>query len=139
MFTKQDTGKDGIRYNMTRLVEDCMRRSPDRIVLGEVRNGAAFSMLKAWNTGHPGGCCTVHANSALQGLTRIKSLAEENKDAAGGINNLIGEAIDVVVCISHTDLGNGRRGRIINDVIAVDSYDEARHQFIYSVIPRDGQ
>ena len=139
MFTKQDTGKDGIRYNMTRLVEDCMRRSPDRIVLGEVRNGAAFSMLKAWNTGHPGGCCTVHANSALQGLTRIKSLAEENKDAAGGINNLIGEAIDVVVCISHTDLGNGRRGRIINDVIAVDSYDEARHRFIYSVIPRDGQ
>ena len=124
---------------MTRLVEDCMRRSPDRIVLGEVRNGAAFSMLKAWNTGHPGGCCTVHANSALQGLTRIKSLAEENKDAAGGINNLIGEAIDVVVCISHTDLGNGRRGRIIKDVIAVDSYDEARHQFIYSVIPRDGQ
>ena len=139
MFTKQDTGKDGIRYNMTKLVEDCMRRSPDRIVLGEVRNGAAFSMLKAWNTGHPGGCCTVHANSALQGLTRIKSLAEENKDAAGGINNLIGEAIDVVVCISHTDLGNGRRGRIIQEVIAVDSYDEVRHQFIYSVIPRDGQ
>ena len=139
MFTKQDTGKDVIRYNMTKLVEDCMRRSPDRIVLGEVRNGAAFSMLKAWNTGHPGGCCTVHANSAIQGLTRIKSLAEENKDAAGGINNLIGEAIDVVVCISHTDPGNGRRGRIIQEVIAVDSYDEARHRFIYSVIPRDGQ
>lgn len=138
MFTKQEIGKDGIKYDMTKLVEDCMRRSPDRIILGEVRNGAAYSMLKAWNTGHPGGCCTVHANSSVQGLTRIKSLAEENEDAAGGINNLIGEAIDVVVCINHTDLGNGKRGRIINDMIAVDSFDEFQHKFIYTVIPRNG-
>ena len=38
MFTKQDTGSGGIKYNMTRLLADCMRRSPDRIVVGEVRH-----------------------------------------------------------------------------------------------------
>ena len=71
----------------------------------------------------------MHANSALQGLTRIKSLAEENEDAAGGINNLIGEAIDVVVCISHTDLGNGRRGRIIQEVFALVMANDKEKRF----------
>jgi len=39
-----------------------MRLRPDRIIVGEVRGGEALSLLKAWNTGHPGGICTVHAN-----------------------------------------------------------------------------
>ncbi|PWM76989.1 MAG: conjugal transfer protein TrbB [Phascolarctobacterium sp.] len=131
MFTKQDTGSaSGIRYNMTRLLADCMRRSPDRIVVGEVRDGAAYTMLKAWNTGHEGGACTVHANSAEQGLTRIKSLAQEDPDAAGDIKELIGDAIDIVVSIVHVDLGGGRKGRRINDVIEVNSYDGLNDKYI---------
>ena len=130
MFTKQDTGSGGIMYNMTRLLADCMRRSPDRIVVGEVRDGAAYTMLKAWNTGHEGGACTVHANSAEQGLTRIKSLAQEDPDAAGDIKELIGEAIDIVVSIVHVDLGGGRKGRRINDVIEVNGYDGIKDKYI---------
>lgn len=130
MFTKQDTGSGGIKYNMTRLLADCMRRSPDRIVVGEVRDGAAYTMLKAWNTGHEGGACTVHANSAEQGLTRIKSLAQEDPDAAGDIKELIGEAIDIVVSIVHVDLGGGRKGRRINDVIEVNGYDGIKDKYI---------
>ena len=130
MFTKQDTGSCGIKYNMTRLLADCMRRSPDRIVVGEVRDGAAYTMLKAWNTGHEGGACTVHANSAEQGLTRIKSLAQEDPDAAGDIKELIGEAIDIVVSIVHVDLGGGRKGRRINDVIEVNGYDGIKDKYI---------
>lgn len=130
MFTKQDTGTGGIKYNMTRLLADCMRRSPDRIVVGEVRDGAAYTMLKAWNTGHEGGACTVHANSAEQGLTRIKSLAQEDPDAAGDIKELIGEAIDIVVSIVHVDLGGGRKGRRINDVIEVNGYDGIKDKYI---------
>ncbi|MBQ7479778.1 MAG: Flp pilus assembly complex ATPase component TadA [Selenomonadaceae bacterium] len=123
MFTKQDTGQGGIRYNMTRLLADCMRRSPDRIVVGEVRDGAAYTMLKAWNTGHEGGACTVHANGAVEGLTRIKSLAQEDPDAAGDIKELIGEAVDVVIAISHVELTDGRKSRIVKDVIEVSGYD----------------
>lgn len=130
MFTKQDTGSGGIKYNMTRLLADCMRRSPDRIVVGEVRDGAAYTMLKAWNTGHEGGACTVHANSAEQGLTRIKSLAQEDPDAAGDIKELIGEAIDIVVSIVHVDLGGGRKGRRINDIIEVNGYDGIKDKYI---------
>lgn len=129
MFTKQDTGDSKIRYNMTRLLADCMRRSPDRIVVGEVRDGAAYTMLKAWNTGHPGGACTVHADDTEKGLTRIKSLAQEDRDAAGDVKELIGEAIDVVVAIQHVELPDGRKSRIVSDIIEVKSYDPVRQQY----------
>ena len=134
MFTKQDTGKDGAKYNMTRLLADCMRRSPERIVVGEVRDGAAYTMLKAWNTGHEGGACTVHANDAVAGLTRIKSLAQEDPEAAGDIKELIGEVIDVVISISHVDLGNGKKSRVIKDIIEVQGYDSLKDKYIYEHI-----
>ena len=49
--------------DMLRLLKATMRLRPDRIIVGEVRGGEALALLKAWNTGHPGGVCTVHANS----------------------------------------------------------------------------
>ena len=59
-----------------------MRLRPDRIIVGEVRGGEALALLKAWNTGHPGGVCTVHANSARAGLNRVEQLiAEVEPDA----------------------------------------------------------
>ena len=137
MYTKQETGKDKIIYNMTRLLADCMRRSPDRIIVGEVRDGAAYTMLKAWNTGHPGGACTVHANDAESGLTRIKSLAQEDKNATGDLKELIGEAIDVVVSIVHIDLGGGKKNRKINDIIELKTYDSKEDRYIFKHIKED--
>lgn len=137
MYTKQDTPKDGIRYNMTRLLADCMRRSPDRIVLGEVRDGAAYTMLKAWNTGHEGGACTVHANNAEQGLTRIKSLAREDHDATSDLEELIGEAIDIVVSIVHVEYADGRKGRKVNDIIEVHGYDNVHKAYILKHIKEE--
>ncbi|GAB5377768.1 MAG: hypothetical protein AcusKO_42300 [Acuticoccus sp.] len=46
-------------------------------VVGEVRGAEALDMLKAWNTGHPGGITTLHANSALAGLYRLEQLIQE--------------------------------------------------------------
>ncbi len=137
MFTKQETNKIGIKYNMTRLLADCMRRSPDRIVLGEVRDGAAYTMLKAWNTGHEGGACTVHANDAERGLSRILALAEENSESPTNENTLkklIADAIDVVVSIVFTDLGNGRKGRKVNEIITVEDYDSRNDKYLINHI-----
>ncbi len=50
------------------LVRSTLRLRPDRIIVGEVRGPEALDMLKAWNTGHPGGITTVHANSAEAAL-----------------------------------------------------------------------
>ena len=62
-------------------------------------------MLKAWNTGHPGGIATVHANSAASALTRIEQLVQESVVTVP--RRLIAEAIDLVVFIEGR--GTGRR------------------------------
>ncbi|MGB5573723.1 MAG: ATPase, T2SS/T4P/T4SS family, partial [Thermoanaerobaculia bacterium] len=59
------------------LVRAAIRLRPDRIIIGEVRGAEALDLLKAWNTGNPGGCATVHANSAAEALTRLDQLAQE--------------------------------------------------------------
>lgn len=85
------------------LVRSTLRLRPDRIVVGEVRGAEALDMLKAWNTGHPGGLATVHANSALGGLHRLEQLAGEAAQLVP--RQTIAEAIDVVVFIERTPTG----------------------------------
>lgn len=80
------------------LVRSTLRLRPDRIVVGEVRGIEALDMLKAWNTGHPGGIATVHANSASSALHRIEQLVQEA--VASVPRPLIAEAIDIIVFIS---------------------------------------
>src|ERR1700732_5349419 len=63
--------------DMTRLVRATMRLRPDRIIIGEVRGKEALALLKAWNTGHPGGVTTLPANSASAARLRLLSLVEE--------------------------------------------------------------
>lgn len=83
------------------LVRSTLRLRPDRIIVGEVRGGEALDLLKAWNTGHPGGITTVHANSAAGALSRLEQLVLE---AARDVpRTLIGEAVDIVVFMSRAN------------------------------------
>ena len=84
--------------SMADLVRSTLRLRPDRIVVGEVRGVEALDMLKAWNTGHPGGIATVHANSASSALYRLEQLVEEA--VATVPRRLIADAIDLVVFIA---------------------------------------
>ncbi len=84
-------------YTWQNAIADAMRLRPDRIVVGEVRDGAALELLKAWNTGHPGGVATVHANDAPGALERICQLVEEVLPAAP--RRFVAETINVVVHI----------------------------------------
>jgi type IV secretion system protein VirB11 len=97
------------------LVEACMRLNPDRILFGEVINGAALDLLKSWNTGHPGGLSTIHANSALGGLFRMQALISEV--SVTPMHELIGEAVDLCIFIQ---AGKTRR---ITQVAEVHGYD----------------
>ena len=87
------------------LVRSTLRLRPDRIIVGEVRGSEALDMLKAWNTGHPGGITTLHANSAHAGLYRLEQLIQEAVVTVP--RRLIAEAIDVVVFLKGR--GSGRR------------------------------
>lgn len=95
------------------LVRDALRMRPDRIVVGEMRDGAAvLETLKSWNTGHPGGLSTLHANSAQEALTRLEDLAGEVVPVAP--RRLIGQSVDLVAHIRRTD--QGRRVEAILEV-----------------------
>ena len=56
------------------LVINTLRMRPDRIIVGEVRGPEALDMLQAMNTGHDGGLCTVHSNSARDALSRLETM-----------------------------------------------------------------
>ena len=77
-----------------------MRLRPDRIIVGEVRGPEALDLLKAWNTGHPGGVTTLHANSAYDSLVRLEQLTMEATHRPPV--ELIARAIDVIVFMSRT-------------------------------------
>lgn len=70
-----------VHVNMQDLLKATMRLRPDKIVVGETRGAESLDLLKAWNTGHAGGVSTVHANSALAGLTRLEELCAESPNA----------------------------------------------------------
>jgi type IV secretion system protein VirB11 len=119
--------------SMGDLVRSTLRLRPDRIIVGEVRGPEALDMLKAWNTGHPGGIATVHANGAAAALTRIEQLVQEAVVTVP--RRLIAEAIDMVVFIAGR--GSGRRIETIAEVTGLDARGDYRlHDLTPSQTPR---
>ncbi|TIQ15000.1 MAG: P-type conjugative transfer ATPase TrbB, partial [Mesorhizobium sp.] len=107
--------------DMARLLKSTMRLRPDRIIVGEVRDGAALTLLKAWNTGHPGGVTTVHSNTAMSALRRLEQLTAEASQQP--MQEVIGEAVDLVVSIERTG-----RGRRVREVIHVEGFSNSRYR-----------
>jgi type IV secretion system protein VirB11 len=105
---------------LTALIRSILRLRPDRIIIGEVRGGEALDMLKAWNTGHPGGLSTLHANSAKAALYRLEQLIQEA--VAVVPRRLIAEAIDILVFIKGR--GTGRRIETIAEVQGLAANDD---------------
>jgi type IV secretion system protein TrbB len=107
--------KPGV-VSLADLVRSTLRLRPDRIIVGEVRGAEALDMLKAWNTGHPGGLATVHANSARGALYRIEQLVQEATVTVP--RRLIAEAIDIFVFLE--GWGSGRK---VTEVARVEGLD----------------
>jgi type IV secretion system protein VirB11 len=125
--------KSGV-VSLADLVRSTLRLRPDRIVVGEVRGAEALDMLKAWNTGHPGGIATVHANSAESALYRLEQLIQEVVTTVP--RRLIAEAIDTIVFISGR--GIARRIETISQLDGLDADDNYRlthieHQWLLAL------
>ena len=101
----------------------CMRLKPTRIVVGEVRGAEAHTLLKAWNTGHPGGMAAVHANDAMSGLIRLESLVAEATNAPQ--QTLIAEAVDLVIFVGEEpEIAAGRK---VREVLLVTAYSNGKY------------
>ena len=105
------TRRSPVVIGVADLVRDALRMRPDRIVVGEIRDGAAaLETLKAWNTGHPGGLSTIHANSAAEALDRLEDLIAEVTSRAP--HRMIRQAVDLIVQIERT-----ARGRRVTEIL----------------------
>jgi type IV secretion system protein VirB11 len=106
---------------MTDLLRVTLRLRPDRIIIGEVRGPEALAMLKAWNTGHPGGVATIHANSAADALRRIEDLVGEASQVIP--RRSIASAVNLLAFIERTGTPPGRTVRSIVEVHGFDGND----------------
>ena len=99
-------GRIGIRE----LVRHALRMRPTRIVVGEVRGPEALDMLSAMNTGHEGSMGTIHANSARQAISKLRTytLMAEEQLTPEVVDEMIAETIDLVVHL-HLDQRSGSR------------------------------
>jgi len=92
------------------LVKNSLRMRPDRIVVGEVRDGAALDMLQAMNTGHDGSLTTVHANAPRDSLARLETmvLMAGIELPIRAIRDQVASALDLIVQVARLKDGSRR-------------------------------
>jgi pilus assembly protein CpaF len=113
------------------LLRATLRLRPDRILVGEVRGGDAFDLLSALNTGHAGSLATIHANSAVEALTRFTTyvLMSGVELPYAAVRASIGEALDLIV---HIERRPGRR--FVSEALKINRYLPAEDRFEFERI-----
>lgn len=102
---------------LTDLVRQALRMRPDRLIVGEVRGAELCDLLSALNTGHEGGCGTVHANSVVDVPARLEALAALGGLDRGATHAQVAAAVDIVIHVAResgarrvAEVGVVRRG-----------------------------
>ncbi len=97
---------------LTELVRQALRMRPDRLVVGEVRGGEVCDLLRALNTGHEGGCGTVHANSAEDVPARLEALGALGGLDRAAVHAQVGSALDAVLHLRRDEDGVRRLAEV---------------------------
>ena len=98
--------------SLTDLVRQSLRMRPDRLVVGEVRGAEIVDLLTAMNTGHEGGCGTVHANSTADIPARLEALASLGGLPRAALHAQLASALDAVIHVARDDSGTRRVAEI---------------------------
>lgn len=109
------------------LFKASLRQQPDRILVGEIRDGnMAYYMIQAMNTGHDGNLSTIHASSAPQVLSRLNNLLKQSEEAGGydekTISSMIRNSINYIIYVGHIRENDGKKFKLL-DVIKVKDID----------------
>lgn len=117
------------QIDLRTLVRQALRMRPDRLVVGEVRGAEVVELLAALNTGHEGGCGTVHANSAADVPSRVEGLGLAAGMPLEAVHSQLAAALDVVVhCV------RGRDGaRRVAEVAALEQGSDLRVRAVPAV------
>lgn len=104
---------------LTKAIFDALREYPSRIIVGEVRDKAAYDLISIWNTGHPGNICTLHSDSAVDTLERLNRLAQQAQplfDFRPEIGKSVGAVVHLTEDFKHP------AGRTVTGVIDIDEF-----------------
>lgn len=127
---RQGTADNRGAITMRQLIRASLRMRPDRIIVGEVRGEEVLDMLQAMNTGHEGSMSTLHANSAVDAITRIETLLNMHTAIEmDAIKSMIISSIDIII-----HLGRDRNGnRKVDHVYELDKVrgDQYRFKVVY--------
>lgn len=129
LVTKEAASADDrVLFGQDQLLKASLRMRPDRIIVGEIRDGAGCSvMLEAANTGHAGTMTTIHADSTDLALKRMGTLIRRVDDMPDEVaRSEISTAIDVVVQVVRT-----RGKRYVSEISVVNAGDKANTTIIY--------
>jgi pilus assembly protein CpaF len=123
LYTVKPIKKGVEPVTMADLVKNGLRMSPDRIIVGEVRDYAALDMMDAFSTGHDGGLGTVHADSAGDTFRRLQNLAVRALVNSSNYQmcSLISKGIDVVVFVRKINADNSRK---LWEIVEINHPDE---------------
>jgi type IV secretion system protein VirB11 len=125
----QSTARNRVNYHttlettMSDLIKTTLRMRPDRVIVGEVRGPEAFELIQVWNTGHPGGLCTLHANDCRSALSRLKGLISEHPFAPREIEPDIALAVNLLVSIVKTP-----GSRRVNEIMEIVGYGRGGYE-----------
>ncbi len=125
----------GVSVSIRDLVVASLRHNPNRIIIGEMRDGVAYDFLQALNTGHTGSMSTIHANSAASGLLRFQDLIAEGNSSMqpSSIRRAIADNLDLVTYQGLTH--EGRRAML--ELVRVVDYDDTRDLFFVETLYRN--
>lgn len=131
-------GKNGI--SIRELIKTALRMRPDRIILGEVRDGAAVDLMAAFNTGHDGSISTGHGNSAKDMLGRLETLFLMGLELPlAAVRRQIASAIDIMVHLGRLR-DKSRRVLEISEVLETETGAEIIPLYVFQETgERDGR
>ncbi len=114
---KKKAGEDDTNIDMDQLVKNSLRMAMRRIILGELRGAEAFSLLRAFGTGHDGGMTTVHANNTYNSIEQlaVMMLYANTPLEFEHLKKVISQSLDLVVYVENYK---------VIEVTFVDNYDE---------------
>lgn len=123
---RRSAGEGEREITIRDLIKTALRMRPDRIIVGEVRDGACLDMLQAMNTGHDGSMSTGHARSARDMMARLETMAMMGGDLPlTAIREQIASAVDLMV-----HLGRDRDGsRKAETILEVEGFDRGKGEY----------
>lgn len=117
---------------LSTLVRQSLRMRPDRLVVGEVRGAEVRELLSALNTGHEGGCGTVHANTSSDVLSRFEALGALAAMSGGAVRSQLASAVKIVIHVRREGTA-----RIVAEIGVIDRTGD-RLRVVPAMRRRDG-